>query len=203
MRKASLGFSLLVLAVSLACGRGQPVSTGESDTDEPVSTTQGEAGDVGFENEGMVSPLAVAACGGFTVEDTASILGVSASELEDRSEDSSENLRLCSFWHSESMEGVSFYLSVSDSVARAVDEMEQGRGMAGFAQTTIDQTTGTESQEEALEGVEAIGEEAYFMEVNGTLNVRVGNIQIQVLPMEDREQMKEVGRIVATGLSES
>jgi len=81
--------------------------------------------------------------------------------------------------------------------------MEQGRGMASVAQTTIDRATGTESQEEALENAEELGEEAYFMEVNGTLNIRVGNVQIQVLPMEDQEQMKKVGRIVSMGLSKS
>ena len=102
-----------------------------------------------------------------------------------------------------STEGVCFYLSVSNSIERAVAEMEQGRGVASVAQTTIDRATGTESQEEALENAEELGEEAYFMEVNGTLNIRVGNVQIQVLPMEDQEQMRKVGRIVSMGLSKS
>jgi hypothetical protein len=165
--------------------------------------TASEPGEVSAEANGMVSPEAVAACGGFTLNDAAYVLGVPASELEDRSEASSDNLNLCSFLISGSMDGVGFYLSVSDSVQRAVAEMEQGRGMAGLAQKTIDQATGTQSQDEALESEDNIGEEAYFMEVNGTFNVRVGNVQIQVFHMEDQEQMKEVGRMVAAGLRNS
>jgi hypothetical protein len=38
------------------------------------------------------------------------------------------------------------------------------------------------------------------MEVNGTLMVRVANVQIQVFHMQDPEQMKQVGRMVAAGL---
>ena len=200
MKKSGLGLPLLWALLGFACGSGEPDSTSQTNTDGAASTSPSETAVIGSQKDAMVSPLAVAACGGFTFEDAATILGVRASELEDRGEESSQKLRLCSFWKPESMEGVSFYLSVSGSVERAVTEMEQGRGMAGFAQKTIDQTTGATSQEEALEGVLDIGEEAYFMEVNGTLNVRVGNIQIQVLPMENREQMKDVARIVATGL---
>jgi len=151
----------------------------------------------------MVPPAAIAACGGFTIEDAASIMGIPASELEDRSEVYSSKSSLCSFLRAGSTEGVGFYLSVSNSIERAVAEMEQGRGVASVAQTTIDRATGTESQEEALENAEDLGEEAYFMEVNGTLNIRVGNVQIQVLPMEDQEQMRKVGRIVSMGLSKS
>lgn len=203
MRKLSLGLSLWMAVLAAGCGSGEPASKSESVPEAPAATTRGELGDIGAKDAGMVSPAAIAACGGFTIEDAASILGVQAGELEDRSEVASSNLTLCSFLRSGSTEGVGFYLSVSESVERAVEEMERGRGMAGFAQTIIDQTTGTESQEEALESADGIGEEAYFMEVNGTLFVRVGNVQIQVFPMENQEQMKEVGRMVAAGLRES
>ncbi len=203
MRKLSLGLSLILMVVISGCGSDVPDATSQSEPGGPATTARSKTGDVGSENNGLVSPAAVAACGGFTIKDAASILGVPANELEDRSEVSSSKLSLCSFLRSGSMEGVGFYLSVSNSVERAVAEMEQGRGMAGFAQTTIDQATGTKSQEEALENADGLGEEAYFMEVNGTLNIRVGNVQIQVLPMEDQEQMKKVGRIVAMGLRKS
>ncbi|MEW8027269.1 MAG: hypothetical protein AB2758_22060 [Candidatus Thiodiazotropha endolucinida] len=151
-------------------------------------------------NNKIVPRAAIAACGGFTIDDAASILDVPASQLEDRSETYSNKLNLCSFQKQGSADGVGFYLSISDSVERAKAEMEQGRGMADLAQTTIDQLTGSESQEEALKNAESLGEEAYFMEVNGTLNIRVGNVQIQVFPMQDQQQMKRVGRMVAMGL---
>lgn len=204
MRKLRSGLPILLLVMcTTSCGAGEPDSASPITPEGPSSGSASEPGEISAQTNEMVSPAAVAACGGFTLNDAANVLGVPATGLEDRSEASSHSLNLCSFLISGSMEGVGFYLSVSDTVQRAVVEMEQGRGMAGFAQTTIDEATGTQSQNKALESENNIGDEAYFMEVNGTLNVRVGNVQIQVFHLEDREQMKEVGRIVAAGLRQS
>lgn len=203
MRNFSLGLSLLLLFIVSGCGSDVPDTTGQGESVVPASTARTDPGVVGSENNGMVSPAAIAACGNFTIDDAASILGIPASEMENRSEAYSSESSLCSFLRAGSSDGVGFYLSVSDSIERAAAEMEQGRGMASMAQTTINQATGTESKEDALKNAEGLGEEAYFMEVNGTLNIRVGNVQIQVLPMENQEQMKKVGQIVAMGLRKS
>ena len=200
MRKLKLGSLVFLLIMGSGCGSDDPDATSQAKPRSADSPTPSESVDVGTRNDEMVSPAAVSACGGFTLEDAAAILGVPASELEDRSDTSSEKLTLCSFLRKGSAEGIGFYLSVSDTVERAVVEMEQGRGMAEIAQTTIDQVTGTESQEAAQVSVNGVGEDAYFMEVNGTFNARVGNVQIQVFHLEDRESMKEVGRRVAGGL---
>jgi hypothetical protein len=199
MQRLRWSWSLLLLVLCAACGSEAP-EPGNSKAAKQAAKTGGETVAVDTAKNGMVATAAVTACGGFTLEDAASVLGVAASELEDRSESSSEQLRLCSFMKPGSTEGVGFYLSVSGSIERAIAEMEQGRGMAGFAQQTIDQATGTESEQPALQSAEDIGEEAYFMEVNGTLMVRVANVQIQVFHMQDPEQMKQVGRMVAAGL---
>ncbi|MCU7802927.1 MAG: hypothetical protein KZQ96_06995 [Candidatus Thiodiazotropha sp. (ex Lucinoma borealis)] len=203
MRNFGLGLSFILLVMVSGCGSDVPDTTSQSEPEVPAATVRNEPGNADSENSGMISDAAIAACGGFTIEDAASIMGLPASELEDRSEVYSSESSLCSFLRAGSTEGVGFYLSVSNSIERAVAQMEQGRGMASFAQTTIDRATGTESKEEALENAEGLGEEAYFMEVNGTLNIRVGNVQIQVLHMEDQEQMKKVGRIVSMGLRKS
>ncbi|MCB1683167.1 MAG: hypothetical protein R3E82_10650 [Pseudomonadales bacterium] len=161
----------------------------------PAEKTEG----VGDE---LIPAAAIVNCAGFTGADAARILGVPEAVLVDASENYSPSSSLCSFSPPESSEGVGFYLTASGSIERAAAEMEQGRGMGEVAQVVIDRATNTQSVEAPIQAAQSLGEEAYFMDVNGTLMIRVANVQIQVLPMEDREQMKAVGLQVAQRLQD-
>ena len=189
-------FPLWLVVVMAGCGSGEtevtPVATTDTSTQPlPVAAPRAEKTE-GVEDE-LIPAAAIVNCAGFTSADAALILGVPEATLVDASENYSPSSSLCSFSQPQSSEGVGFYLAASGSVERAAAEMEQGRGMGEVAQVVIDRATNTQSVEAPIQAAQSLGEEAYFMDVNGTLMIRVANVQIQVLPMEDREQMKAVG----------
>jgi hypothetical protein len=201
IRVFKMGVPLLLLALSAGCGSDDVAAPTQDEPGNPLSMSADGPADVNTsDHDEVVSAADIATCAGFTIEDAAAILQVAVSDLDDRSESYSEALHLCSYRLQGSSQGTGFYLSVSPSVERAIAEKDQGREMAGISQQTIDLVTGHESQEKALEELRKIGEDAYFMEVNGTLNVRVGNVQIQVFHLDEREQMLAVARKVAGGL---
>jgi hypothetical protein len=197
-----IGFSsprgvLVVVALALACGNGEPASEGGATEPSQGSATEPARGG------GLVSAEAVRDCAGFSVEDAAAVLGIPASEIEQSSQDIHETLRMCSYVRRADLNGVSFSLATNESVDEAVSGMASGREMAGLAKGSIDAVTGTSSGAPPLEEIEGIGDEAYWMEVNGTLNVRVNNVEIQVQGPSDREQQKAVARKVVEGLTRS
>lgn len=150
----------------------------------------------------LVSAEAVRNCAGFSTEDAAQVLDLPAAEIEEASEDIHETLRGCSYRSTrDPMTGVAFTLATSESVEEAVDGMAYGREMAGMAKRTIEGVTETGSSRPALEEVEGVGDEAYWMEVNGTLNVRVKNVEIQIQAPDDTAQQKEVARRIVNGLT--
>lgn len=178
---------LLVAVLAQACGGGEPERQG---------------GALGSARGGqLVSAEAVRSCAGFSAEDAAQVLGIPGA-IEEASEDIHETLRACSYRSTtDPMTGVAFTLATSESVEEAVDGMAYGREMAGLAKGSIEAVTGAASGAGPLEEVEGIGDEAYWMEINGTLNVRVKNVEIQVQAPDDREQQKEVARRVVEGLT--
>lgn len=200
MRNHLYGAALALLIMIPGCSSDESESTAEQASGQPAPMTRNNPDSTESTSDGMIPQDAISRCGAFTIGDAAAVLSVPAGALEDRSEVYSSKSSLCSFVVPGTAEGVAFYLAASGSVERAISEMEQGRGMAGIAQENIDRATGTTSLEPLLQSTSEIGEEAYFMEANGTLMVRVGNVQIQVLHMDDPEQMKSVGRKVAAGL---
>lgn len=197
--------SLWLIVVLAGCGAGDTevspgTTTGTSTQPVPKSAPPGEETEA--VEEELIPAAAIVACAGFTSADAALILGVAPEDLVDGSENYSPSSGLCSFSKPRSSDGVAFYLSASGSIERAAAEMEQGRGMGEMAQVVIDQATSTQSTDAPIQSAQSLGEEAYFMDVNGTLMIRVANVQIQVLPMEDREQMKAVGLLVVQRLQD-
>jgi len=198
-------FPLCLVVVIAGCGSGETEVTPGATSDPspqplPVSAPPAERTER-VEDE-LIPEAAIVNCAGFTSADAARILGVPEATLVDASENYSPSSSLCSYSPPASSEGVGFYLTASGSVERAVAEMEQGRGMGEVAQVVIDRATNTQSVDAAIQSAQSLGEEAYFMDVNGTLMTRVANVQIQVLPMEDRERMKAVGLQVAQRLQD-
>ncbi|MDH3692209.1 MAG: hypothetical protein OEU36_22475 [Gammaproteobacteria bacterium] len=200
MRNHMYGALLVLLTAAPGCGPDERGADAQQTIDETKSPVPIKSEDPISASIGMISEAAIATCGGFTSDDAAAVLGLSAGAFEDRSEIYSSKSSLCSFMIPGTADGIGFYLVASGSIERAIAEMEMGRGMAGIAQENIDRASETTSLEPPLQSVSGIGEEAYFMEANGSLMVRVGNVQIQVLHMEEPKQMQEVGRMVAEGL---
>jgi hypothetical protein len=178
--------ALMVVAFAVSCGRGETEGPGGALTDASGG--------------GLVSAERVRSCANFSTDDAAAVLGIAAGEIEEMSHDIHETLRMCTYMRRADLRSVSFSLATNESIDEAVSGMASGREMAGFAKRTIEGVTGTGSAAPPLEDVAGIGEDAYWMEVNGTLNVRVKNVEIQVQSPDDREKQKDVARKIVEGL---
>jgi hypothetical protein len=191
----ALAFVTLCSVLLVSCTKGE----GDSGLDTGETPEAAESQDAG--SSGMVSADAVKECAGFTPRDAAEILGVPAATLEDRSQDLYDTARSCAYASTaDASVGVSFTLVTEESVEDAIGQMQSLRENAGLAKTTIEGVTGATSEESPLKEVEGIGDEAFWMEVNGTLTVRVGNVSILVIAPQDRGQQEEVARRVMEGL---
>jgi hypothetical protein len=149
---------------------------------------------------GMVAAERVANCAGFTAETAAKFLGVPAADVKDQSADVYAKLRSCDFVSSDDSKRISFSLRRDDSVEEAADEMATFRGHLGVGTEALDRATGTASDAAPYEEVPDLGEEAVWARVNGTLNVREGNVSIQVLLPQDRAEQQRLAALVVAGL---
>ena len=147
---------------------------------------------------GMVAIEKVKACAGFTSGTAAGFLGVPEATVVDQSSDIYEKLRSCSF---EDKDGtyLAFSLRYDDSVEEAAQEMAVFRGHLGVARQALPDA-GDASKGAPVEEIGGLGDEAVWARVNGTLNVRSGNVTIQVSMPEDRDVQRRIAEKVLEGL---
>lgn len=182
---------LLVVAALAACGR------------EPASQVGGDAAARAPAASATVPPEKVAGCAGFTGERAAAFLGVPAADVKDASTNLYAELRMCSF-SSTQEDGrtlLGFSLRRDASIEEATLEMARLRENVGLAQGVIADTTKPDAKGPAYEEIRGLGEEAIWTQVNGTLNVRKGNVSIQVMSPSDRDAQKRLAEQVVAGLS--
>jgi hypothetical protein len=147
---------------------------------------------------GLVAIEKVTACAGFTPETAAGLLGVPAATVVDHSSDIYEKLRSCSF-EDEDGTYLTFSLRHDDSAEEAAQEMAVFRDHLGVARQVLPDA-GDASKGAPVEEVAGLGDEAVWARVNGTLNVRSGNITIQVSLPEDRDVQRRIAEKVLEGL---
>ena len=183
-------FALAFAAVLVGCG-------GRA-TDGGGASGQGkEAG----RGDGMVAAAKVASCAGYTTEVAAQVLNVPAAEIEEKSQDLYEKLRSCSFVSSQdATRRVEFSLRRDDSVEEATDEMDVFRSHLGTGQGAMADVTGEKAKGAPYEEVPGLGDEALWAPINGTLNVRLGNVSVQVSLPDDREAQRRIAERVIAGL---
>jgi hypothetical protein len=166
-----------------AGGRGQP-GKGEK------ATTAG----------GVIPAERVKTCAGFTPETAATLLGVPAAGIVDRSADLYEKLRSCTFLDPKNPSTLlTFSLRRDDSVEEAKEEMVSFRDHLGVARQSLPGAEGS-TKEPAVQEISGLGDEALWVRINGTLNVREGNVTIQVSQPGDRDVQKKVAEKVLEGL---
>jgi hypothetical protein len=160
---ALTAFGLVTLPGSLLAGRGGP------------------KGD-------KVYKLDMTNCAGFTASDAAKILSVPASALTAKTNKLHATLWMCSFTPKTGT-GLSFSVSIAKSEAAAVEEMKQLRNNLEIAGETA--PFKDKLPKGAYSDIMGVGDEAVWTDVNGTLNVRKGNIILQVItPAGKMEQIK-------------
>lgn len=187
---------VVAFAAQAGCGGG-PVDDGGA----AGGGKAGVAREAGTGGGGMVAAERVANCAGFTAETAAEILGVPAAEVEDESTDLYDKLRNCSYAsRQDSAKRVNFSLRRDDSIEEAADEMDVFRSHLGTAQGALAGVTGEEAKGAPYEEVPGLGDEALWAPINGTLNVRRGNVSIQVSLPDDREAQEKVAERVVAGL---
>lgn len=186
-----MGIGVLSAALLGGCS---PAPAGRSAGASPAPPVTLEAA-----KGGVIPAEKVKACAGFSAETAAGLLGVPAGQLVDRSSDVYDKLRSCSFLDPKQPGvGVTFSLRRDDSVEDAAQEMASFRDHLGVAQRVLPEPGG--SSQAAAEEVPGLGDEAVWARVNGTLNVREGNVTIQVAQPADRELQKRVAEEVLAGL---
>lgn len=149
---------------------------------------------------GVISVEKVKTCAGFTVETAGALLGVPPTAIVDESNDVYDKLRSCSYADSKSpATSVTFSLRRDDSVQEAAEEMASFRDHLGVARGVLP-SNGASSKEPAFEEVPGLGDEAVWTRVNDTLNVRLGNVAIQVSSPPGQEAQKRVAEKVLDGL---
>jgi hypothetical protein len=148
----------------------------------------------------VISTEKVKACAGFTPQTAATLLGVPAAGIVDQSSDLYEKLRSCSFVDPKNPKTqLTFSLRRDDSVEEAAEEMASFRDHLGVARQVLPGAEGS-TKEPAAQEIPGLGDEAVWTRINGTLNVREGNVTIQVSRPEDREVQKKVVEKVLEGL---
>lgn len=149
-----------------------------------------------------IDPARIEACGGFTVEDAADLLGVSVTTVTLRLPEAFnyETLKTCAFEDTVGGRGISYSLSWTDSVEEMIEDLQEERLNVGLAQTSIDAVMGEESDQAASYEIPGIGDEAFYAAVNGTVVARVGNVRVQVMNAPDLETRKAVAARVASRL---
>jgi hypothetical protein len=149
---------------------------------------------------GVIPVEKVKACAGFTPETAAALLGVPAAGIVDRSADLYEKLRSCTFLDPKNPSTLlTFSLRRDDTAEEAKEEMVSFRDHLGVARQSLPGVEGS-TKEPAVQEISGLGDEALWVRINGTLNVREGNVTIQVAQPEDREAQKKVAEKVLEGL---
>jgi hypothetical protein len=149
---------------------------------------------------GIIPAEKVEACAGFTPQTAAFLLGVSAAGIVDQSRDIYDKLRSCIFVDPEDpLSGLAFSLRRDDSVEEAAAEMATFREHLGVARQVFHGAEGS-TEGAAVEEIPGLGDEAVWTRVNGTLDVRFGNIMIQVSRPEDRATQKRVAALALVRL---
>ena len=165
------------------------------------SGDQEDQADASPSASGMVAAERVANCAGFRSEAAAQFLDVPAGEIKDESADIYDKLRSCSFVSStDDTKRVTFSLRRDDTIEEAADEMAQFRGHLGVADKALGGESGAASNAAPYEDIPNLGDEAVWARVNGTLNVREGNVSIQVAFPEDRAEQERLAALVVAGL---
>jgi hypothetical protein len=150
---------------------------------------------------GMIATERVASCAGFTTASAAQFLGVPAADIKDLSADIYDKLRSCGFTSTtDRSKRVSFSLAIADSAKEAIEDMAVFREHLGVGQSALGGVTGTGADATPYETVANLGDEAVWARINQTLNVRLGNVTIQVAFPEDRAAQEQLAALVVKGL---
>jgi hypothetical protein len=180
---------LLTAVCAVACGGGADTPEGTAAA-EPASTS----------DTGLVTQQTIDNCAGFTAQQAAALLGLDPAIVNDysRTEGSQRN---CVYRQADRNTGiVSFALSRRDSVDAAKRLMSNDREAMTMADRAISGATGTESKEPAAQDMSAIGDEAFYSPLNGTIVVRVANAVAYVSGPDDMALKKRAAEQVAQGL---
>jgi hypothetical protein len=118
----------------------------------------------------------------------------------DQSSDIYEKLRNCSFADKEHPGSyLTFSLQREESVEEAARQMAIFRDHLGVAREVLPDV-GDSTKGAPVEEIAGLGDEAVWARVNGTLNVRAGNVTIQVSLPEDRDTQRRIAEKILEGL---
>jgi hypothetical protein len=171
---------------------------GAACSSSPATRKEGESRSAAV--GGVIPVEKVKTCAGFTAETAGTLLGVPPTAIEDHSSDVYDKLRSCSYVDSKNPgTSVTFSLRRDDSVQEAADEMASFRDHLGVARGVLP-ANGASAKEPPFEEVPGLGDEAVWTRVNDTLNVRLGNVSIQVSGPPGLEAQRRVALKVLEGL---
>jgi hypothetical protein len=149
----------------------------------------------------VVDPAKIEACAGFAPDAAAAIVGVPAADLESSNTLIHATLRVCSFQsRRQASKSLSFSLGWEANAEEAAVEMARLRENAGVARDAVGVVTGSSEQKPASHEIPGIGDEAVYVRINDTVNVRVANVIVQVNNAPDLEAQKKVAQLVVSGL---
>lgn len=185
MKKPLIVSTMLLFAIALAgCQQKAPTTPAGQPGSSTTGTTTGASG--------KLYTLDMKNCAGFSTQDAATILGTSAANITPEISSLYEGFWMCSYGAPNDYTNfISFSVGISKSAEEAADYMEQLQNNLGIAKEVIpgeDQSTGPYMM------IPGIGDEAFWTDVNGTLNARKGNITLQVILPDDVEKQKEVAK---------
>jgi hypothetical protein len=182
--------SVLVYSLALgACGQSND-ATGERATSAEAPAPA--------KRSGLVAADVRTRCAGFGAAQAAEFLGVPASAIAERMEDTTPTARGCQFEAGEKR--ILYWVSVDDSVEEAERELanlREGYVMSARAQ---EHTTGKALEQGAYSDILALGDEAIWSATNDTLAVRHKNLRIQVMAPNDKRAQVAVARKILEGV---
>lgn len=193
MKLSTLAFVAAIGTAASGCGgESQPIGdTGGAVVDSPSAAGAAAPGETGAATE-LVDRALVDSCAGFNVEKAASLLGVSAAELEIM-ETFSERIdsQICRYWSAESTvgPGVDFMLNVQESSDAARRILATQRELV----PRVDEVPPTGP---ALLEFD-FGDEAFWDTNTGGVVVRVRNViaTVQVSPSTEPMSHRDAGQI--------
>lgn len=195
-----VSFALVAVLCLGACGGG-----GEQEDASSSGATGGAGGDAATSApaSGLVAAERIEACAGIDAAAAAEILGVAAADLTEfiGLEAETPTLRTCGFRGRQNpMMAVGFYLQTLSSVEEAVARMESERENLRMAAGMIGAVTKDADEQAPVQPIDGLGDEAYGTPVNNSLNMRVGNVIVQVVAPEDTDVKRRVAERIVAGL---
>lgn len=148
-----------------------------------------------FPGFAAAQPADPAPCAGLSLADAASIMGAPAAQVTRHVEKLSPTLTACSYAAGKSAPALAFSVEAHASDKAAVAELERYRENLSLAGETAPWRG--KLPKGAYSDISGIGDDAVWTDINGTLTVRVGRLNLQFTrPAAKLDQVKAAQAVV-------